>query len=165
MIKFRTMVNAYDFSDDEQSNDLTDIGKKLSEVNKSKDSLIKLLKVKVNVRGLYFQDMLLNFPGLVLQRAGKALETTSQTDASAKSASKAVAKAVVSKSVLDHKDKASSVTLHIVSRGQIADWVYAAGCQNMCSLLPEPHPEDSCTRFTIQHSTTSGAGNKHILTF
>ncbi|KAL3130671.1 hypothetical protein ABBQ38_008061 [Trebouxia sp. C0009 RCD-2024] len=38
------MVNAYDFSDDEQSNDLTDIGKKLSEVNKSKDSLIKLLK-------------------------------------------------------------------------------------------------------------------------
>lgn len=51
------MVNAYDFSDDEQSNDLTDVGKKLLEVNKSKDSLIKLLKVKVNVRGLYFQDM------------------------------------------------------------------------------------------------------------
>ena len=48
------MVNAYDFSDDEQSNDLTDIGKKLSEVNKSKDSLIKLLKVKVNVQRALF---------------------------------------------------------------------------------------------------------------
>lgn len=46
------MVNAYDFSDDEQSNDLSDIGKKLSEVNKSKDSLIKLLKVKITVPGL-----------------------------------------------------------------------------------------------------------------
>ena len=105
------MVNAYDFSDDEQSNDLTDIGRKLSEVNKSKDSLIKLLKVEVNVPRLYLYDMSLNYLRLVSQRAGKALEKTSQTDVSAKSASKAVAKAVVSKSILDHKDKASSVSL------------------------------------------------------
>lgn len=40
------MVNAYDFdSDSENSNDLSDIGKQLSRVNKSKDGLIKLLKV------------------------------------------------------------------------------------------------------------------------
>ena len=40
------MVNAYDFdSDNEGSNDLSDIGKKLSHANKSKDGLIKLLKV------------------------------------------------------------------------------------------------------------------------
>lgn len=41
-----------------------------------------------------------------MQQAGDVLEKTSQTDAGAKSASKAVAKAVVSKSILDHKDKA-----------------------------------------------------------
>lgn len=40
-----TKVTAYDFEDDEQSNDLGDIGKKLSQASKSKDSLIKLLKV------------------------------------------------------------------------------------------------------------------------
>ena len=44
---------------------------------------------------------------LDLQQAGELLEKTSQTDAGAKSASTAVAKAVISKSILDHKDKAS----------------------------------------------------------
>ena len=44
------MVNAYDFSDDEQSTDLGDIGKKLSQASKSKDSLIKLLKVNKHTR-------------------------------------------------------------------------------------------------------------------
>ena len=38
------MVTAYDFEDDEQSNDLSDVGKKLLAC-KSKDTLIKLLKV------------------------------------------------------------------------------------------------------------------------
>ncbi len=38
------MVTAYDFEDDEQSNDLGDVGKKLLAC-KSKDTLIKLLKV------------------------------------------------------------------------------------------------------------------------
>lgn len=51
------MVNAYDFLDDEQSTDLGDIGKKLSQASKSKDSLIKLLKVNTHVSGLCFQDM------------------------------------------------------------------------------------------------------------
>ena len=46
------MVNAYDFdSDNEAKTDLSDIGKKLSQVNKSKDSLIKLLKVYRKVSG------------------------------------------------------------------------------------------------------------------
>ena len=50
---------------------------------------------------------ILNFwlPGL--QQAGEVLDKTSQTDAGAKLASKGVAKAVVQKTVLDHKDKAS----------------------------------------------------------
>lgn len=38
------MVTAYDFEDDEHSNDLSDVGKKLLAC-KSKDTLIKLLKV------------------------------------------------------------------------------------------------------------------------
>ena len=38
------MATAYDFEDDEQSNDLGDVGKKLLAC-KSKDTLIKLLKV------------------------------------------------------------------------------------------------------------------------
>ena len=47
------MVNAYDFdSDNEVNNDLSDIGKQLSQVNKSKDSLIKLLKVNRNVSSI-----------------------------------------------------------------------------------------------------------------
>ena len=46
------MVNAYDFdSETEDNNDLSGIGKKLSQVNKSKDSLIKLLKVNSSVSG------------------------------------------------------------------------------------------------------------------
>ena len=40
------MVTAYDFEDDDQSNDLGSIGKKLLQASKSKDSLIKLLKVQ-----------------------------------------------------------------------------------------------------------------------
>ncbi|DBA83186.1 TPA: hypothetical protein ACH3X2_006702 [Trebouxia sp. C0005] len=75
------MVTAYDFEDDEHSNDLSDVGKKLLAC-KSKDTLIKLLK-----------------------QAGEVLDKTLQTDAGAKLASKAVAKAIVQKTVLDHKDK------------------------------------------------------------
>ena len=46
------MVNAYDFdSDNEANNDLSGIGKKLLQVNKSKDSLIKLLKVNRTLSG------------------------------------------------------------------------------------------------------------------
>jgi len=41
------------------------------------------------------------------QQAGEVLDKTSQTDAGAKLASKGVAKAIVQKTVLDHKDKAS----------------------------------------------------------
>lgn len=48
------MVNAYDFdSDNEVSNDLSDIGKQLSRVNKSKDGLIKLLKVTGTSQGAF----------------------------------------------------------------------------------------------------------------
>ena len=43
------------------------------------------------------------------QQAGEVLDKTLQTDAGAKLASKAVAKAIVQKTVLDHKDKASDV--------------------------------------------------------
>lgn len=49
----------------------------------------------------------------VSQQAGEVLEKTSQTDSGAKSASKGVAKAVVNKSILDHKDKAgANATVH-----------------------------------------------------
>lgn len=47
------MLNAYDFdSDNEVNHDLSDIGKKLSQVNKSKDGLIKLLKVTEMSQGI-----------------------------------------------------------------------------------------------------------------
>ncbi|DBA74057.1 TPA: hypothetical protein ACH3X1_010871 [Trebouxia sp. C0004] len=75
------MVTAYDFEDEEQRNDLGDVGKKLLAC-KSKDTLVKLLK-----------------------QAGEVLDKTSQTDAGAKLASKGIAKAIVQKTVLDHKDK------------------------------------------------------------
>ena len=53
------MVNAYDFgSDNEVNNDLSDIGRQLPQVNKSKDSLIKLLKVNRNVSGGFVKDTL-----------------------------------------------------------------------------------------------------------
>ena len=52
--------------------------------------------------------LLETFGWLGIQQAAELLEKTSQTDASAKVASKAVAKAIVQKTVLDHKDKASA---------------------------------------------------------
>jgi len=50
----------------------------------------------------------LNFCLHGLQQAGEVLDKTSQTDAGAKLASKGVAKAIVQKTILDHKDKASA---------------------------------------------------------
>jgi len=52
-------------------------------------------------------QFVLNFHLPGLQQAGEVLDKTSQTDAGAKLASKGVAKAIVQKTVLDHKDKAS----------------------------------------------------------
>lgn len=107
------MVTAYDFQDDEQCNDLGDIGQRLSQTSKSKDSLIKLLKVNRCVSRHCFGkccSLPLSHALSISQQAGEVLEKTSQTDAGAKSASKAVAKAVVHKSILDHKDKASHIS-------------------------------------------------------
>ncbi len=52
------MVTAYDFEDDDQSTNLGDIGKKLLQANKSKDSLIKLLKVYTKFRRYHVCDTL-----------------------------------------------------------------------------------------------------------
>ena len=49
------MVTAYDFEDDEECSDLNDIGKRLEQASKSKDSLIKLLKVNKCVSDAFLE--------------------------------------------------------------------------------------------------------------
>ena len=43
------MVTAYNFADDDHNTDLGDIGKQLTQTGKSKDNLIKLLKVNSSI--------------------------------------------------------------------------------------------------------------------
>ena len=99
-----------------------------------------------------------------MQQAGELLEKTLQTDSSAKNASKAVAKAVVQKAILDHKDKANPTflsTLHLLCKhigGQaiLCHGDSVAGRQGLCSTLLKPHFEASCARMPIYDVAVTG---------
>lgn len=102
--------------------------------------------------------LLETFGWLVIQQAAVLLEKTSQTDASAKVASKAVAKAVVQKTILDHKDKASaackasfdsqrhdSAAAHVANDGNSEVWLQDVRvCAAYClSHILKIHAPDS----------------------
>ena len=96
--------------------------------------------------------LLETFGWLGIQQAAELLEKTSQTDASAKVASKAVAKAIVQKTVLDHKDKASAAckaSFDSQRHDSAAAHVAIDGSSDMS--LPWPQDVRVCAAYCLSH--------------